>query len=194
MNKKTFIPIAAGLALTAGILAGCQAVTTTGSAPPATTSSSSTAAPTSGSALPVASNPINNTSTAPGLSIPQAAVEDLVDPTTGTAIDDRLQVTLANSTDTPLTKVEIYYQMTDVTTQQSEGYYMALNGVTIPAQGETTVYFDNGTEPGHFPENTFSLYRTSTNQVDFTIQASADGVQVATATASKGAGTGEQPD
>jgi len=188
MNKRTLIPIAAGLALTAGILAGCQAVTTTGSAPPATT------APASGSVLPVASNPINNTATAPGLSIPQAAVEDLVDPATGKAIADRLQVTLANSTDTPLTKVEIYYQMTDVTTQQSEGYFMALDGVTIPARGETTVYFDNGTDPGHFPENTFSLYRTSANQVDFTIQASADGFQVATATASKGAGTGEQPD
>ena len=194
MNKKAIIPIAAGLALTAGILAGCQSITTTGSAPPANTSSNSTAAPASGSVLPVASNPLNNTSTAPGLSIAQAAVEDLVDPATGTALDDRLQVTLANSTDTPLTKVEIYYQMTDVTTQQSEGYYMALDGVTIPAQGKTTVYFDNGTEPGHFPENMFSLYRTSTNQVDFTIQVSADGLQVAAATASKGAGTGEQPD
>ena len=193
MNKKTFIPIAAGLALTVSILAGCQAVTTSGAAPPPT-SASSTAAATPGSVLPVAANPISNTSTAPGLSITAAAVEDLVDPATGKAMDDRLQITLANSTSSPLTNVEIYYQMTDVTTQQSEGYYTALAGVTIPAQGETTVYFDNGTEPGHFPENMFSLYRTSTNQVDFAIQASADGVQVANATASKGAGTGEQPD
>lgn len=193
MNTKTLIPLAAALALTAGILAGCQATTPT-SSPPAGPSSSVSAAPASGSVLPVAANPISNTSTAPGLSIASAAVEDLVDPATGKAMDDRLQITLANSTSTALTNVEIYYQMTDVTTGQSEGYYMALDGVTIPAQGETTVYFDNGTEPGHFPENTFSLYRTSTNQVDFTIQASAAGVQVATATASKGAGTGEQPD
>lgn len=191
MNKKNLIPLVAGLALTAGILAGCQ--TTTSTTPPAPAGSVS-AAPASGTVLPVASNPISNTSTAPGLSIASAAVEDLVDPATGKAMDDRLQVTLANSTSSPLTNVEIYYQMTDVTTQQSEGYYTALAGVTIPAQGETTVYFDNGTEPGHFPENMFSLYRTSTNQVDFAIQASADGVQVANATASKGAGTGEQPD
>ena len=192
MNTRTLIPLAAALTLTAGILAGCQATTTPGV--PAAPSSSASAAPTSNSVLPVASNPISNTSTAPGLSIASAAVEDLVDPATGKSMDDRLQITLANNTSTPLTRVEIYYQMTDVTTQQSEGYYMSLDGVTIPAQGETTVYSDNGTEPGHFPENTFSLYRTSTNQVDFTIQASADGVQVATGTASKGAGTGEQPD
>ncbi|CDK00680.1 conserved exported hypothetical protein [Microbacterium sp. C448] len=191
MNTKNLIPFVAAMVLTAGVLTGCQAATGTALATPG---ASASATPGSNSVLPVASNPISNTSTAPGLSIASAAVEDLVDPATGKAMDDRLQITLTNSTSTPLTNVEIYYQMTDVTTQQSEGYYMALDDVTIPAQDETTVYFDNGTEPGHFPENTFSLYRTSTNQVDFVIQASADGVQVATANASKGAGTDEQPD
>jgi hypothetical protein len=144
--------------------------------------------------LPVAADPIVNPSTTAGLSIAAAAVEDNVDPATKKAISDRLQVTLANSTSAPLTNVEIYYEMTDVTTKQSEGYYMALDGVTVPAHGETTVYFDNESAAGHFPENKFSLYRSSVNEVDFTIEASADGVAIATGTATKGAGTGEQAD
>lgn len=192
MNKKTLTAAAAALVLATGILTGCGAVTAD-TASPATAPTVSVSAAT-GTVLPVSTNPISNASTAPGLSIPAAAAEDLVDPATGKALDDRLQLTLANGTDTDVTQVEIYYQMTDVTTQQSEGYYMALDGVTLPAHGETVVYFDNSGQPGHFPENDFSLYRTSENQVDFTIEASAPGLQIATTTATKGAGAGDLPD
>ena len=73
----------------------------------------------------------------------------------------------------------------------SEGYYQALTGLTLAAKSQTTINFDNGTAPGHYPENQFSLYRSSPNQVDFTIEVSAAGVQVARGTATKSAGTGE---
>ena len=43
-------------------------------------------------------------------------------------------------------------------------------------------------------ENEFSLYRSSANQVDVAVQASAVGAKIATATASKEAGTGEEAD
>lgn len=193
MNRRTMSLTAAGLVLIAGSLAGCSAITSGSPDSPSSAPGSSTA-PTAAQVLPIASDPITNTSTAAGLSINSAAVEDNVDPVTKKAIDDRLQITLANATSAPLTNVEIYYEMTDVTTKQTEGYYMALDGVTVPSNGQSTVYFDNEPAPGHFPENKFSLYRSSVNQVDFAIEASADDVKIATATASKGAGTGEQAD
>jgi len=60
------------------------------------------------------------------------------------------------------------------------------------AAGETkTIYFDNQTSAGHYPENKYSLYRSSQNEVDFSIQVSAPGFKPATATAKKAAGTGE---
>ncbi|MDH6238531.1 hypothetical protein [Cryobacterium sp. CG_9.6] len=192
MNRSSVTLATAGVVLIAAVLTGCQAAGSSAPAPSAGASSGATSG--AGSVLPVAGNPISNTSTTPGLSIVSAAVEDNVDPSTKKAINDRLQITLANATAAPLTNVEIYYEMTDTTTKQSEGYYSTLTGITIPANGETIVYFDNETASGHFPENTFSLYRSSANQVDFTIEASADGVQIASGTASKGAGTGEQAD
>ena len=84
--------------------------------------------------------------------------------------------------------------MTDVVTGQTEAYYQKLDGLSIPAGQETTVYFDNQAGPGHYPENQFSIYRSSTNEVDFAIQAAANGAKVATATAVKATGTGEKVD
>lgn len=148
----------------------------------------------SGPVLPVNSNPINTSGTATTLEITQAAVEDNVDPSTGQAIDDRLQLTIKNSGSTPLDGVEVYYEMTDIVTGQTEAYYQKLDGLSIPAGQETTVYFDNQAAPGHYPENQFSIYRSSTNEVDFAIQVAANGTQVATATAVKATGTGEKVD
>ncbi|MBC7631883.1 hypothetical protein [Aeromicrobium sp.] len=110
------------------------------------------------------------------------------------AIDDRLQVTVRNDTTTELSPFEIYYVMTDVTTGQSEAYYQALTGFTLAAGVTSTLSFDGETGPGHFPENTFSLYRSSKNQVNFTIEVSAAGVRVANATATKGSGAGDEAD
>ncbi|MFC6356572.1 hypothetical protein [Luethyella okanaganae] len=190
MKSRFIVPLALVASLSLLGLVGCQA------AAPASVSSQTSvgSGSTASGVLPVDSNPINNTSTAPGLSIVAAAVEDNVDPVTKAALGDRLQVTLKNSTTKDLSAVEIYYLMTDVTTGQTEGYYQSLSGLTLPAGAETTIFFDNETGPGHFPENVFSLYRSSVNQVDFAIEVSADGVQLARATASKGAGTGEKVD
>jgi hypothetical protein len=144
--------------------------------------------------LPVDSNPISNASTTPGLTIVSAAAEDNVDPTTKDAIDDRLQVSVRNDSASELTAFEIYYVMTDVTTGRAEAYYLDLMGFSLPANSEATLSFDGETGPGHFPENQFSIYRTSPNQVDFTIEVSAAGVQVAHATATKGSGIGDAAD
>jgi hypothetical protein len=204
MKRRTLAAIGAAGLLTALTATGCStaarssptsaAAADAASAPAASAPAASAPAASAGVVLPVASNPIANAATAPTLAITYAAVEDNVDPATGKAIDDRLQLTLKNSGSTPLTGIEVYYEMTDIVTGAKEGYYQKLDGLTIPAGKDATVYFDNKTDPGHYPENQFSIYRSSTNEVDFAIQASALGAKVAIATAVKATGTGEKVD
>lgn len=212
--KRTTLALTVGSSLLAAVvLAGCsspaQSATGGAATPQSSIAPSSAAASSSTSAsgavtstaaaagspvLPVASNPIVNTATAPTLQVTKATVEDNVDPATGKAINDRLQLTLKNTGNSPLGGLEVYYEMTDTVTGQKEGYYQKLDGLSIPAGQETTVYFDNQAGPGHYPENQFSIYRSSTNQVDFAIQVSAVGAKIATATAVKSKGTGEKVD
>jgi hypothetical protein len=189
-----------GAAALVATLAACSAPTLT----PASTSSSASAASASDGAattsadssivLPVDANPIANQATHPDLAVVSAAVEDLVDPATGQAIDDRLMLTLKNNGSVDLSNLEVYYTMTDAVTGASESYYQALTGFTLAAGAEDYVYFDNKTDPGHFPENQFSLFRSSVNQVDFTIMVSADLGGIAQATTFKSEGTGEKVD
>lgn len=157
-------------------------------APNAAASSGGGGAPT---LLPVSTNPIVNASTAPGLSVVSAMAENNVDPSTNKPIADRLQVTVKNSSANPLSGFEVFYTMTDATTKKSESYYVPLTGLTVAAGATATVYFDNQAGPNHYAENKFSLYRSSTNQVDFAVEVSAQGVAVAKGTAVKGKGTGE---
>lgn len=182
MKLRLLVSVALVVSLSVLALAGCQVT-----APPPASSQGVVV-------LPVDSNPIVNTSTAPGLTIVSAAAEDNVDPVTKADIDDRLQVTLHNDSTSELSTFEIYYVMTDVTTGQSEAYYQALTGFTLPAGATSTLSFDGESGPGHFPENIFSIYRSSKNQVDFTVEVSASGVRVATATATRGSGEGDAAD
>lgn len=187
MNRRLIAPLSVAVALSMLALTGCQATTAT----PGSSSSSSGSAAASGDVLPVATNPIVNASTAPGLSIVSAKAEDNVDPATKAAVADRLQITLRNDTTKALTGFEVFYTMTDTTTKQKESYYQDLGSFSIAAGAETTISFDGDSGAGHFPENKYSLYRSSTNKVDFTIEVSAAGVKPAQGTATKGAGTGE---
>lgn len=188
MNWKKIIPIAAILVVVIGGLAFWQISNSTGGVAPTAATS------TAGTVLPVTSNPIKNSSTTPGLSITSAMVEDNVDPATGTAMADRLQLTLKNATSKSLSGLEIFYQQKDGTTGKTESYYQKLDPLTLAPNSETTIYFDNQSGTGHYPENKFSIYRNSTSQVDFSIEASATGMKLAVATAKKSPGTGEKVD
>lgn len=171
-----------------GIIVVGQGGTLPASAPNSAASPGTGGAPAS---LPVSTNPIVNASTTPGLSIVSAMAENNVDPTTNKPIADRLQITVKNSSSSSLTGFEVFYTMTDATTKKSESYYVPLTGVTVAAGASATFFFDNQAGSNHFGENKFSLYRSSTNQVDFTIEVSAKGAAVAKGTAVKGKGTGE---
>jgi hypothetical protein len=203
-----FVGVAA-VAIGALTAAGCSsqqaATATTGGAQTATQSTvqsstqstvqSSTQSTAAGSArvLPVAENPIVNTSTTEGLQIVSAMVENNVDPATNKDLSDRLQITLKNTSVETLSDLEVYYQMKDTTTQKTEGYYQKLTDFSLAPGAEGTVYFDSETGAGHYPENTFSLYRTSANEVVFSIEVSAAGYAPAMGEAVKAVGTGENP-
>jgi hypothetical protein len=184
--------IIAAVIVAVAVLIGIIVVGQGGNRPAAAPNSA--ASPGTGGAsavLPVSTNPIVNASTTPGLSIVSAMAENNVDPATNKPIADRLQVTVKNSSANALSGFEVFYTMTDATTKKSESYYFPLTGLTVAAGASVTVFFDNQAGPNHFGENKFSLYRSSTNQVDFTIEVSAKGVAVAKGTAVKGKGTGE---
>lgn len=141
--------------------------------------------------LPVSSNPIQDSGQQTGLVIKSAAAEDNTDPVTKQAIGDRLQITLENTSTQTIANVEVYYTMKDKKTGQTESYYQKLTGFSLAPNEIRTVAFDNETMAGHYPENKYSLYRSSHNEVEFTIQVSAPGFRSATGSAHKSAGTGE---
>jgi hypothetical protein len=190
MNGRKLLPLGAALLVAVPGLAGCGSDSPSADAGRAGAENSAAAA----DVLPVEQNPITNTSTNPVLEVTYAALEDNVDPASGQAIDDCLEFTLRNTGTDPLADLEVYYEFTDVTTGDHEGYHRTLDGVTIAPGDEETVFFDNGTGQGHYPENTFSIYRSSVNQVDVALQVSASGAKIATGTASKEAGTDEEQD
>jgi hypothetical protein len=156
--------------------------------------SASTPAPSDGPVLPVASNPISNTSTEPGLKIEQVLVENNVNPATGKDAPDHLEIALRNESDKEMSGFEVYYQITDLTTNAKEGYHSKLEGFTIPAGGERVVHFDDTGEPDHYPDNKFSLYHLSMNEMQVDVTVSATGFAPQTASVKKDAGGDENPD
>ena len=146
-----------------------------------------------GLVLPVTANPIVNTSTAPGLTIVKMQVEDNVDPATGGDAPDHLEIALRNDSSAELSGFIVYYEITDLVTGAKEGYCSALTGFTIPAGGERAAHFDRTGAQDHFPDNEFSLFRASLNEMQFDIIVSANGVAPQTASVTKDAGGNEDP-
>jgi len=189
LNIKKILPVA--LVIIAGLAAVLIWQGVAGAGTPTGQASSSAPAAT---VLPVTKNPITATGKAPGLAIDKAIAENNTDPQTNAAVADRLQFDLSNTTAAPISGVEVYYTMKDASTGQAESYYQKLDGLTIAPHASTTVSFDNGTGAGHYPENKYSLYRTSTNEVRISIEAATSGLAPATATATKSKGAGEKID
>lgn len=191
MNSNTHntTRLAAGALLIVVALSACGG---TSAASPTVATATATAA--AGQVLPVADNPINNTSTVEALTIDSVLVENNVD-ASGNAADDHLEIAVTNSGSAELAGVEVYYTFTDPTVGSSENYYTKLpDSFTIPAGGTRTVHFDNSGAPDHFPVNEFSLYATSLNALDVTVEVSAVGAAPQTATLQKDAGGEETAD
>ena len=144
--------------------------------------------------LPVTDNPITNSSTDQTLTIDSVLVENNED-ADGNAVDDHLEIALTNTGTDPLTGFEVFYTFTDTTTDASESYYAALpDTFTIEPGSSRVAHFDNTGATDHFPTNDFSLYKTSTNAQEVTVEVSARGAAVQTATVQKDAGGAEEAD
>jgi hypothetical protein len=151
------------------------------------------AASADGLVFPVEANPISNTSTAPGLKIDQVLVENNVDPETGNDAPDHLEIALSNETDRELSGFQVYYEITDTVSGAKEGYCSDLTGFTIPPGEQRTVHFDTTGAPDHFPDNEFSLYHSSLNEMQVDVMVSATDVAPQTASVTKDAGGDEDP-
>lgn len=195
-SRRTIAPALAlaAIAFTVAVASGCGGSgSPSASSTPTGTTTPTTTTPSSGSAqvLPVAGNPISNTSTAPGLTITKVLVENNVAADTGKAVDDHLEIALRNTSAKPLDQIGIYYKVTDRTTGASEGYYTELDGFAIQPGATRIVHFDNTGATDHFPVNRYGLYYTDKNALVVDVTASAPTVKVATFTVRKDAGGAE---
>lgn len=179
-------------------VASCSSTSDASSTASSTTTAAASGASPAGSGadqvLPVTTNPISNSSTAQTMKITSVLVENNVDPATGKAAEDHLEITLANSGPTELSGFEVYTTYTDPTDKISESYYTALPSTFTIAPGATRVaHFDATGAIDHFPVNKFSLFSTSKNALDVEVVVSADGAAVQTTTLKKDAGGAENP-
>ena len=148
-----------------------------------------------GAVLPVTGNPITNTATERTLSVDEVLVENNVDPTTGKATDDHLEIVITNTGSTTLTGFEVFYTIKDSTTGESESYYTELpRTFEVSGTSSRTIHFDNKSAPVHFPDNPYSLYHTSLNGLDVTVEVSAQGAAPQTASVKKDPGGDEVAD
>jgi hypothetical protein len=186
-------PKRAGAAVVAAIIAltACGSSTTTAVGSNATTTSAGASGGTQ--VLPVTVDPIKNDSTVDALKIDSVLVENNVD-SAGQATDDHLEIALSNTGSSALTGFEVFYTITDPTAKLSESYYTKLPPSFDLAGGATrTVHFDQTGAVDHFPDNSYSLYHTSKNALEFEVKVSAPGAAVQTMSVKKDAGGAENP-
>lgn len=135
-------------------------------------------------------NLINETSsTALPVTITDARVED-------NATADHLEITFTNDGTETLSSFDIYYTITDkINTDQVEGYYQKLEGLSVAPGKSVTLHFDNDvSQTNHYYGNMNGLYGTSANGLTFAVSLHADGYQSATFNVEKADGTAEVAD
>jgi hypothetical protein len=144
--------------------------------------------------LPVQANPIHNAAKGAGLRIDSVLVENNVDPATHKDAPDHLEIQLENTAKHSLRGIEVFYEITDPTTGDHEGYYRRLGALSIAPGSKRTVHFDDTGAPYHYPDNPYSLYHSSKDALKVRVTVSARGVGVQSATVKKDAGGDENPD
>lgn len=138
-------------------------------------------------------NPIQNSSTQKGFDIIKITVENNTD-ATGKVISDHLELALKNTSGKDLTNLEIYYTITDLTTNKKEGYYKKLAGFTLKNDQTQTIHLDNKTGVGHFSINKNSIYFNSNNKLLFDVIVNTPGYQSQIVQVTKDAGGAEIKD
>ncbi|MEZ7821303.1 MAG: hypothetical protein QMB51_03275, partial [Patescibacteria group bacterium] len=138
-------------------------------------------------------NPIANISTAEGFVVTDSKAENNED-ANKQVVDDHLEIALKNTSGKDLSGFEIYYTITDQTTNQKEGYYKKLDGFVLKSNETKSIHFDNKTGDGHFTSNTNSIYYKSPNKMVFDVIISVPNYKIETIKVNKDAGGAEQKD
>jgi hypothetical protein len=138
-------------------------------------------------------NQIQNTATAEGFTIKAVTVENNTDET-GKTVGDHLELTIKNTAGRDLTDFEVYYTISDPTTNKKEGYYKKLTGFVLKSGETQNVNFDNKQGIGHFTANKNSIYYTSSDKLLFDVMVSTPRYKVQTAQVAKAAGGAETKD
>jgi hypothetical protein len=154
-----------------------------------------TASAASQRVLPVSGgNPIVNASQVAGFIIKSAIAENNIDPISKKIVTDHLEVTLTNVSAKDISQFEVFYNIKDVVTNVSDSYFSKLSGFVLKAGETKAFHFDNTGQPGHYPENNYSLYRTTKNAMQIDITVSAPLYKVETVSIKKDKGGTEKVD
>jgi hypothetical protein len=139
-------------------------------------------------------NPIVNDSKVTGFSIKSAIAENNVDLTSKKIATDHLEITLKNITTKDISQFEVYYSIKDLVTNVSDSYFSKLSGFVLKAGATEAFHFDKTGQPGHYPENNYSLYRTTKNAMQIEVTVSAPSYKVESVTIMKDKGGTEKVD
>jgi hypothetical protein len=126
--------------------------------------------------------------------IGEALAENNFDPVAKADAADHLELQLVNDTATDVTGLTVFYTFTDVDTGEAEAYAASLGALTIPANGELRVHFDDTGLPGHLRANPNSIYVTSQAAKHVTVSVQAAGYQPVVLGIEKDAGGAEKAD
>ncbi len=112
-------------------------------------------------------NPIPQGGKPGGIALKSGIVENNVEPGTGKATDDHLELEVQNLTDADIKGVEFFLTLKDSVTGATENTYRKLAGFTIPKKGTSVLHFlpkgslDFAAATDHFRANPNSaLYKT----------------------------------
>ncbi len=154
---------------------------------------------------PTSTTQHNSTSSQNNLNIPQhstgsqgfkisAIVENNVDPATGQAAPDHLEITLSNIINKDISNLTVYYSIEDLKTNQKEEYNLNLGNLILKAGETKTIHIDGVNKVDHYPVNKYSLYYLSHDKLQFTIDVNSPGYKGQETIVNKDAGGAEQAD
>jgi len=138
----------------------------------------------------MAENPSQENSTTMAFKIDRILVENNVD-ASGADAPDHLELLLSNTGSADVTGFDVYYTISDPSTNAVQGYYRTLPDFTLKAGESKALHFDNTGEPDHFSVNPNNMYYTNQNALVLDVTLHAEGFAAQQASVNKDAGGAE---
>lgn len=126
--------------------------------------------------------------------IKEVLVENNYDPIAKKDASDHLEIVVQNKGLNTIDNFEIYYKITDLTTDDIQSYFVDLQGFSIGAGETKSIHIDDLSRADHFRDNPNSLYHTSMNELKVEVELFAPGFAIQTGNVVKDAGGAEEED